>query len=115
MAGGKHLVIWPKVRVTVGKDKRVVLLAGAIVPDGVSDVDLANLVSFGAIAGATGPVSDPEPESTGDGSKPTKVEDILAEVGDDKEKAAAALEAEVAGKNRSTLVKALEDVLNAES
>ena len=40
------------------------------------------------------------------------VEAILAEVGDDKTKAAAALETEKAGKNRSTLVPKLEAIIN---
>ena len=48
---------------------------------------------------------EPEPP------KATRVGDILAEVGDDPEKAAAALEAEVAGKARTTLVAALEAIV----
>jgi hypothetical protein len=56
----KHVVVWPKVRVTVdGKPK--VLEQKALVPAGVSETDLANLVSFGAIAGVSGgpdPVAD---------------------------------------------------------
>ena len=45
--------------------------------------------------------------------KSDKVDDIVAEVGDDKEKAAEALEREKAGKNRKTLVEKLQAVLDA--
>lgn len=50
-----------------------------------------------------------------DAGKPAKVDDILAEVGDDKEKAAAALEAENASdKPRTSLVSKLQAVIDAE-
>jgi hypothetical protein len=70
MAGGKHLVIWPKVRVTV-KDKRRTLAKGDMVPAGVSDAELANLVSFGAIAGASGG-GEEEDQKVAVPSTPTK-------------------------------------------
>ena len=108
MAGRKHLVIWPKVRVTVN-DKRVTLTKGDDVPAGISAVDLANLVSFGAIAGAG--AAEPE-NAESDSTKESSVKDILAEVGDDKDKAAAALELEKAGKSRKTLIEPLEAIVN---
>jgi hypothetical protein len=46
--------------------------------------------------------------------KSDRVEDVLAEVGDDPEKAAAALAAERDGKNRTTLVSKLESISNPE-
>lgn len=55
-------------------------------------------------------VSEPKAETPASG--PT-VEEILAAVGDDKAKAAEALEQEKAGKNRSTLVSKLEAIVNA--
>lgn len=48
-----HVAVWPKVRVTAnGKTK--IIERGETVPDGVSAVDLDNLVTFGAIAGVSG-------------------------------------------------------------
>lgn len=53
MAAGTHVVVWPRCRVMVnGKSK--ILDRGDLVPNGVTAVDLENLVSFGAIAGTTG-------------------------------------------------------------
>lgn len=49
------------------------------------------------------PAAAPEPKD------PT-VEEVLAEVGEDQDKAAAALEVEKTGKNRSSLVKKLEAI-----
>jgi hypothetical protein len=109
MSAGKHVVVWPKVKVTVG-EKRVVVERGNLVPDGVSAVDLENLTSFGAIAGVTVPDAAVDSDS-----KPAKVEDILAEVGDDKEKAQAALDSEQGQtKPRKSLVEKLQAVLAAE-
>jgi len=83
--------------------------AGATVPEGWNDSRAKQLVKEGMLEKGSAPKAEPEQASP----KPDTVEGILAEVGDDKEKASAALEAEVAGKNRSTLVKALEDILAA--
>lgn len=89
---------------------------GALVPAGLNDERCKVLAKEGMLEKVKDDAPAPAPATAPSGdSKPDTVEGILAEVGDDKEKAAAALEAEVAGKNRSTLVKALEDVLNAES
>jgi len=116
MAVGKHLVTWPKVRITVdGKSK--ILVKGESVPDGVDPTVLSNLVSFGAIAGVyqAAPVED-DGSSEGAPSKPAKVEDILALVGTDKGLAQEALDAEIAAKGdkaRKSLVEALQAVLGA--
>lgn len=68
-------------------------------------------------------VTDPEPTgptesdaAAASDSKPAKVNDILAEVGTDKEKAAAALETEKARGDdaRSTLLEKLQAVLDAD-
>ncbi|HET6154355.1 MAG TPA: hypothetical protein VFE15_15530 [Marmoricola sp.] len=134
MAAGKHMVIWPKARVTVD-GKSVILSAGDLLPDGVSDADAANLVSFGAIAGVLGSDEAEKPEKAEKADKPKKadkaektdkvdtvaakpasVKDILAEVGDDKAKAQAALDLEnEAEKPRVSLVQGLQAVLSAEA
>lgn len=111
MSAGKHIAVWPKVKVNVG-DKRKVVERGDLVPDGVSAVELQNLVSFGAIQGVSGGNVADDSDSKSD-----KVEDILAEVGDDREKAAVALKAEQdarGDKARKSLVSSLEKVLAAE-
>ncbi len=107
---GKHVAVWPKVRVTV-KGKSKVIARGDLVPAGVSDVDLDNLVTFGAIAGVSGVEPEAEPSGSDSGAKEPTVPEILEGVGDDKEKAAAVLEQEKAGKNRKTLVEPLEAIL----
>lgn len=112
MSAGKHVAVWPKVRVSV-KGKSKIVARGDLLPEGVSQVDLDNLVSFGAIAGATLAPATPE-NAEDNGPKPGTAEYILAEVGDDPTKAKAALDAEVADKGdkaRKTLVKDLEAVI----
>lgn len=54
------------------------------------------------------------PEDGGEASKPPTIPEILAEVGEDKDKAAAALEAERSGKNRPSLIEKLEAIVNTE-
>lgn len=94
MAASRHLVIWPKVRITI-KGTPVIVAKGELVPAGVSDVDLSNLVSFGAIAGVIGaPSAEAEPKA--ESENPDTVKAILKAVGDDKDKATAALEQEMA-------------------
>lgn len=63
MSAAKHIAVWPKVKVNVG-DKREVVVRGELVPDGVSAVELENLVSFGAIQGVSGV---PEADEAEDG------------------------------------------------
>lgn len=107
-----HIVIWPKARVTVD-GKSVIVNKGEGVPDGVSAVDLDNLVSFGAIAGVTG-LPETDAPADDDGKEPT-VKEILADVGDDPEKAKAALAAEQEArgdKARKTLVDPLQAVID---
>lgn len=86
--------------------------AGAV----VSNVELASLEHHLA-KGMVELVDDPQPEPDSQpepGPADGKVKDILTEVGDDKDKAAAALEAEQAKGDaaRPTLVEALQAVLN---
>lgn len=89
----------------------VSVYAGNPVPGGVTSEDLKRLLDEGFLGEQEAPV---ESDTSGD-SKPAKVEDILAEVGDDKTKAAAALETEkgLGDKARSTLVSKLEAIVNA--
>lgn len=49
------------------------------------------------------------------GSKSATVDEVLAAVGDDQEKAAAALAEETAGKNRKTLVEALTAIVDGDT
>lgn len=112
----KHIAVWPSVRVfPVGKAP-VVVPAGELIPAGVSGVELDNLVSFGAVVGIR-EVTLAEGEQPGPGqsdTKPAKVADILAEVGDDKAKAEAALELEQgAARPRQSLVEKLEAIVTA--
>jgi len=81
----------------------------------VSDVDPASLEHHLA-KGMVELVDDPQPEPDSEpGPADGKVKDILTEVGDDKDKAAAALAAELAKGDdaRSTLVEKLQAVLDA--
>lgn len=108
---GKHIAVWPRVRVSVvkgDKTKSVIVERGDLVPSGVSDVDLENLVSFGAIAGVTEALA-PEPED--DEPKPGTAAYVLKEVGTDKALAQVALDEELAGQNRKGLVADLEKIL----
>lgn len=75
------------------------------VPVGIDPDDLRRLVDEGFLA----EVGEAEDSS----EKKKSVDEVLAEVGDDKDKAAAALEAEKAGKNRSTLVTKLQAIVDA--
>ena len=85
----------------------VYVYEGAPVPANTDADDLKRLVDEGFLEeDKDAPAPAPAPE------KSDKIDDILAEVGDDKEKAAAALEAEKAGKNRSTLVTKLEAIIS---
>lgn len=54
----------------------------------------------------------PEQGQPKEDEKSDRIVDVLAEVGDDKDKAAAALEAERAGKNRPSLIEKLEQITN---
>lgn len=119
----RYVAVWPKVKVNVG-EKRQVVERGEAIPDGVSDAELSNLVSFGAIAGVTvvekaeKPAKEPKTPKGGKSGddKPTSVKDILADVGDDKAKASEYLEAEnAAEKPRPSLVEGLQAVIAAEA
>lgn len=84
------------------------LYRNAPVPSGITDDSRDHLLSRGLIEKA---------EQSADGeSKPPKVADVLAEVGDDKDKAAEALEQEKARGDaaRSTLVERLQAVVDSE-
>lgn len=54
----------------------------------------------------------PEQGQAKESEKSDRVADVLASVGDDKDKAAAALETERAGKNRPSLIEKLEQITN---
>jgi hypothetical protein len=76
----------------------------AVVPAGLNDERCKQLAKEGMLA----KVDTPTDSSSGSSDK---VDDILADVGEDPEKAAAALETEKAGKNRTTLVSKLEAIV----
>lgn len=75
---------------------------GAIIPDGYNDERCKQLAEEGMLEAVKADSSAKEPT----------VKEILDEVGEDKDKAAAALEQEKAGKNRTTLVGPLEAIVN---
>lgn len=79
------------------EDGVVELQPGDTAPDNALTEDLERLTDAGALVA---------PDAAG----PATVEEILAEVGDDQAAAAAALDLERAGKNRKTLVEALEKI-----
>lgn len=79
---------------------------GAVIPDGFNDERCKELVEEKMLE----VVKAAEP--SGDGAGSGTVDEVLAEVGDDPEKAKAAIESEKAGKNRSTLLSKLEGIAN---
>lgn len=82
---------------------------GATIPAGYNDERVAQLVEEKMVRKA-----DPSPKSESDSTKAKapSVDEILAEVGDDKDKAAAALAAEQGvAKPRKSLVEKLEAVI----
>lgn len=83
------------------------VLQGDPIPgEAVQPDDLKRLVRKGFLKEAEAPA-----QKGADSAKEPTVPEILEGVGDDKEKAAAALEQEKAGKNRKTLVEPLEAIL----
>lgn len=83
----------------------------AVIPDGFNDERCAQLVKDGMLEKVKA-----DSGSDGDGGKEPSVKEILAEVGDDKEKAAVALAAEQEArgdKARKTLVESLQAVIDA--
>lgn len=101
------LVVMPHIDGTSGDGY---FYADAIIPDGYNDERCKELAEDGMlekVKATAAASSDPAPDT---------VEAILAEVGDDQAKAAAALEAENAkDKPRSTLVSKLEAIANPAS
>lgn len=86
------------------------IYAGDPVPEGVDKADLDRLLDEGFFGEVKA-----EPESEPESAKPASVESILAEVGDDRVKAQAALDEELARGDaaRSTLIKKLQAVVEA--
>ena len=81
----------------------------AVIPDGFNDERCKELVKEGLLEKVKADAD------SGSGDNPDSVDSILGEVGDDKAKAQAALDAENAKeKPRKTLVSKLEAVLKAE-
>jgi hypothetical protein len=84
--------------------------AGAPVPEGATDEEYQRLLDGNFIVAAQTPDAN---SSDGDTVKEPTVDEILADVGEDQTKAAAALEAENAkSKPRKTLVAKLEAIAN---
>lgn len=82
------------------------IAAGEGVPDDALSTAVDRLVAARVLA-------EPEPVDPPADPKPATIKTILAEVGDDLEKAQAALDAEKSGENRSTLIKELEAIIAA--
>ena len=110
----KHIAIWPAVSVTVDGKSHVVK-RGSLIPQGLTQGELDNLVSFGAIAGVY-EAEATEPDNGPEGPKPGSADYILDEVGDDPVKAKDALDAEIAEKGdkaRKGLVASLEKIIGS--
>ena len=84
---------------------------GGHVPASADPEDVKRLVKEGFLEEVTLEESGDDDSGDGDSGRPARVRDVLAEVGDDPEKAAAALEVEKAGENRPTLVSKLEEIV----
>lgn len=120
MAGnGGLIVVWPKVRVFVDGERKT-LERGAQVPE-LDKAQTDNLVSFGAIAGALvdGPVPSADADAEGDAFDPEKggnIEDTMAYVGGDVDRAKAVLAIEEdKAKPRPKLVEQLNAVIDPQS
>lgn len=91
----------------------VSVLAGAPVPENIDPDDLKRLVDEGFLVKVSGKAAKAEEPAD---SKPTKVDDIVAAVGDDKVLAQEYLDAEnAAEKPRVSLVEKLQAVIDAEA
>ncbi|MCB9377096.1 MAG: hypothetical protein H6515_14670 [Microthrixaceae bacterium] len=100
----------PLAIVKMADGSRVHLYEGAAVPDTADKEHVKTLRESGAIGKA--PKVEPAPGPEAQTGKPTTVDDILAEVGDDVEKAKAALEVElVSEKPRKGVVEPLEKLI----
>lgn len=102
----RYRVIVPLVQVaTTAGGAGIQVVHGGLLPAETTSEALDNLIELGYVE------VDEEPEPEDQGSD--KVADVLDAVGDDKAKAAEALEAEKAGKNRPTLLSKLQAVIDA--
>ena len=106
MAQTAHRSIAALTVVRLESGQRVNVHKGGFVPSSADADDVKRLVKEGYLEKVT--LEDPEPAA--ETEELGKIKDVLAEVGDDPEKAAAALEAEKAGQNRPTLVAKLEEI-----
>ena len=104
-----HLGKAPLTVVRLADGSRANVHRGGVVPSTADLKDVARLVEEGYLAKAT-PAPD---ESAG---KPATIDEVMTEVGDDPEKARAALEVEQARGDaaRSTLIGKLEAVIAAD-
>lgn len=96
-----------QLRVTTGG--YVHLYAGAPVPETADPAQLKQLLKEKQVV----EVEVDDPADGSDSAKEATVDEVLADVGTDKDKAKAAIEAEKAGKNRSTLLTKLQAVVDA--
>ncbi|TIC78783.1 hypothetical protein [Nocardioides sp. GY 10127] len=82
---------------------------GRTVPSNITETALAVLIENGYVE-KQGAAAEPETPAQ---PAPGTVKAILSEVGDDPAAATAALDAEVVGENRATLVKKLQAIIDA--
>lgn len=101
----------PLTVVRLAGGQRVNVHKGGHVPASADPADVKRLVREGYLEKVTvvEPVAQPAPapETSAEGT----IKDVLAAVGEDPTKAAAALETEKAGENRTTLVSKLEAIV----
>lgn len=105
-----YTVTAPVVVVRVEQGGPVYVYKDGVLPAGADKEHIEQLLAEEMIEKTRAPKAakaDPDP------AKEPTIEEILNDVGDDKAKAAEALEAEKAGKNRSTLVPKLEAIVSA--
>lgn len=109
MAEKTYVVTAPLVVATREDGSHAYVYQGANLPGGLAEGEAERLLDGDFVEESKAPADD-------DSEKGPSVKDVLADVGDDKEKAAAALEAENAkgDKARSSLVTKLEAIVNAE-
>lgn len=107
-----HLGKAPLTVVRLADGSRANVHRGGVVPSTADPKDVARLVEEGYLAKAT---PEPAPEPDESAGKPATIDEVMTEVGDDPEKARAALEVEQARGEaaRSTLIGKLEAVIAA--
>lgn len=86
---------------------------GAVLPDGLNEDRVADVVASGLVTETDGPDEPPADEPGQDQVPDGTADEVLAWVGTDKDRAERALAAEQAGKQRKVLVEQLTKLVEA--